>query len=69
MKRVTKWGRGFNLQLTKNKNIEIEWDSNMHWFWLYAGINTGDHWGFEFYISILKISFTFKFYDGRHRDE
>ena len=69
MKRVTKWGRGFNLQLTKNKNIEIEWDDDRNWFWLEAGINTGDHWGFEFYISILKVSFAFKFYDGRHRDE
>lgn len=63
------WCRGFFIQLSKNKNIEVEWASAWaRWFWIEFGINSGDHWGVEFYISILKVDLRFQFYDARHRD-
>ena len=67
MNRFIRFEKGLHITLSENKNIEIEWDTNRSWFWLNAGINSGDHWGFEFYISILKISLSFIFFDKRHR--
>ena len=64
-----KFGRGFTLQLSTNKNIEVEWDDNRAWFWFQTGINTGDHWGFEMFLSLFKYSINFIFYDSRHRSD
>jgi hypothetical protein len=64
-----KWHRGFFIQLSENKNIEIEWDTNRNWFYLTAGVNQGDHWGFEFRLSLLTVEVSFIFYDSRHRDD
>ena len=37
---IKKFNRWFDIKLTENKNIEVEWDTDRSWFWLNAGINT-----------------------------
>jgi|APSaa5957512576_1039674.scaffolds.fasta_scaffold01691_14 hypothetical protein len=70
MRRFLKYDSGFNLNLTKNKSIEVEWDHSewVEWFYLSVGTRSGDHRGFEFSVSLFKANFSIKFYDHRHRN-
>ena len=67
--KFNKLEQGYFIKLSENKNIELEWSTDAQWFWFSGGINTGDHWGFELYVSILKVDLRFTFYDTRHRED
>lgn len=64
-----KFEKGIFIQLSKNKNIELEWSDNAQWFWISGGAVTGDHWGVELYLSLFKYDVRFTFYDARHRED
>lgn len=68
-KKYLKFHRGIALFLTENYSVEMEWDTGAQWFYLLTQINTGDHRGFEFNISLFKVSARFQFYDNRHEDK
>ena len=71
MKRLIKWKNGFNINITTNKSIEVEWDYSAYneWLFLMFGTRSGDHAGVEFSLHLLKHSIDIKFYDHRHKGE
>lgn len=75
MKRRFKFKRGkdkleFFADISENKGLEI----NAYWhkdYWALFSFNSnwtfkGDHPGFQFQFDILRFSFEFNLYDGRH---
>lgn len=70
MKKLRLWKTGFDLNLTKNKSLEVEaYTQSDNWFNLWFCIKRkGDHAGVEFRFAFIWFEFSIQFYDHRHWD-